>query len=1423
MSDTITLGINIFGGVLILFGVLWGIIRGLKKTTSRLVFLLITSIVLIFVTIPIVNAILRINVNMTIDTDGVITTEKMSILEAIIRLTENMLGVEFVSSSSEVAYIIVSLAIALINAFVYVILFWLLKVILFPINALLTKLILPDKKRKNKDDLDIELTEADNTSFLSKKEKKKYLKQEKKKIKKYRWFGGAVGVLVGLVTTFSTMVPFYGVMNMASKYNKLTITNLTDEPTSIASITDNMSTEIVKGYELSVVGRLSKALGLQKLGLKTFDHLTTAKVADTKITLRKDVDALANTLIQTDDLIGIYKNATTNGLNNISQEDLTCLLNETEKLIVSLETSEFVNSLSPYILPIANDIIVEHDIKLTENEHVNKLILESLTDLAESNEIKIFDDLKSVINVAKYLDSQKLLIHMVTSNYENILTTIKNLEDNFANNLTEKLYATKIIDKTIPNVIEIGFNFFDEAVNFGYTENSATADEIKVSISTLLNDVITSAKTLSEESSIYITDQTLIKLGTLLDNLKTSKLYNTDTYNNLVDYALTQVRNKLATSIPDNFSNFFHNQFMSNVEDMLVISNNSSNVASWQEEMSTIYEAIQILRNNDSGIIGDKVEVLPASEEPDPVLRDGYSINFELTEDVLINLGKALDKLEETKLFGSPTTVQIDNTHHYECTTLVSLFTSVLTELKDQMSTDEDSITNSLLTVIDSMKHNLAKDRPSIENNPTFWKNELTTLSPTIIYLKDMSEEESPELTDDLAVHLDNCAHNSIMLGGDATLKLMTNLIDIVEDEVLPEDYIKPEDITLADQDNLNDNIYLLLGSIKTNLTSEETLITLHNTPNFWQNEIDCILSLTTVANESSNIEEISDASTIASDIDNVYNSKIVSPIALNRVIATVLKDTKTEGATGVQLEINKLIDQIAEDITNEDKFNSFNKTNFWQNETAHISELDAIDFDTDIVDNLDNIGEKLDRITASSQLITKNRVRAVLASAIDENNKTISENFADSGKIGVAISKALTDIKNNIADTSIELKSFTTELTHLQNMANLEIVDASYFKFTDEQNLTKLENNLATLGQTLDRISYNTITSENVTSYNEEINSKIITRPILASIISAAFENAKVVEPTKATDIAFNGLVSDIQDSIKNITNPQGQNAKEKVITWTRELSYVSTLIKLNKGTEYSLENVKNEIAGNLDKIAFNQINNDADDNYDVFADIEYNEDNHIVGNYLTQIVNGDVTYYNSVIIQRSHIKEMMATILDEIKNESATTDQEKITNDLIENLKSKINIGNILDEGENNIYNSYTRAFSELNNVKETMENKADDLTELELKDLSEKIMSDIDTMLHELQLKPISGVTTTKRIALLILDKIETILESHGDISETDTNSYVVRLREHFSANDSTPVYLTSSPDYSQDTLDNPMKRLFKIMYAEIISKI
>lgn len=1324
MANTITLIFNIVCLAFLVFGLFWGLIRGAKKTLSRGLFLLLLTIVTLFVTAPLTKLLLQIPINFNINTDGVVTSETLTIVEYLSQEIEGLLGNDFVTKYPDFASAIVSIPLILINAIVYVVIFWILKIILYPLNALFTKCFFGTKKYKevmgfasindteypNSDKsieplMDIynktqseESTQAgvfikkDNeisqnpptgisdkanalaVSQVDKPKTKKELRKEHKaeknanKPRKHRLLGAGLGVLVGMLVLFNTMIPVFGIMDILKDGKTASLKNITEEETSLSSLSNGITDDIIKGYELSAIGRIAQYIGMEQLGLIAFDQVTSTKMDDKKIVLRKDVNSLVNTVSQADKLMGDYKSISDKGLDQITQEELDDLILGLDKLIKSSEDVVLVDALSSYIIPIAVEYIVYNEIQLSDNPVINKAIVDTLVSIAQENDIAIFEELSTIVDIAKYLSEQKLLYPIVSNNYNNILDVFNGLSDNFGETLANKLFNLKTVNTTIPNILDMGLTIMDELTSFGYEKGSVTSETAKSTFTSLFSSIARIGKSLSYDSSIYVTDNSLPAIGSLLDTFKSSGIFNTTTYNNLVDYTVNIIKSQTASLIPDNLKNSFNNHLLRNI----------CEVTSWESEMETIYTAMQILRNPTCGILGKYID--------DTTNRTGYNFQISVDEDTLINIGKALDVLENSVLLGSKATIEFDSLN-YDNTTFISLFSSILTEANQQLFTGStDTTLNKLGAVITSMTNNLIQSSHTQSTSSTFWQDEMTQISPLITETyRLLQSTEQLEITVALGTALDDSTH-SIMLGNDTTLTLMHSLLDIVREELVGADYVIKNDGSTID------NIYLLLVATLNNLdTSKEdgvkTFDILKEQNNlgetstgdgkFWEQEMDSIIALMNISNKADSITTIADAQTIAVDLDQVYESRIIPENNLNKIIADILLDFRTSDTTGISGTINNIIEDIASNISTEKFYTNNKRENFWQIEFGHFSDL---------------------------------------------NN-----------------------LSNNI---NSDIFSSTTE-----------------------------SSTLNTLGSNLDTIAFNlkeTISDSTTTlSYDETQNSVLIKRSMINELISTAFDLAKTDDTSDESEI-FNSLITKIQESISNI------NSSNKVIEWKRELSYIPTLIQLNSSETYTLANASEKVGKYIDLIGFNTLANGG------FADIQYDSDGNIITANIYSYEEGDVTkYYNSTIITRDILKDIVGGLLNNFKvtapSEGELTSEETIANELIENLKNFVNT----EATSTTKYNSYQTAFSELNDVKTSMENLSRSITKGSI-DNGTISGTDIDIMLSDFQNKIISGVLTTRKIALQIANKVNNLYTDIAGFSSTPAGTYLSGLISHYETN-------------------------------------
>ena len=125
-ASIISLGITGLVGIFLLFGFLWGLIRGLKKSTFRLSWIIVTAIICLFLTHTITNVLVGLDLSFI----GLEHNEQpVSTLSEYLQLilTDSM-GNNIVNGMPATISLITQIPVMLCSPFVFVILFWLFKI-----------------------------------------------------------------------------------------------------------------------------------------------------------------------------------------------------------------------------------------------------------------------------------------------------------------------------------------------------------------------------------------------------------------------------------------------------------------------------------------------------------------------------------------------------------------------------------------------------------------------------------------------------------------------------------------------------------------------------------------------------------------------------------------------------------------------------------------------------------------------------------------------------------------------------------------------------------------------------------------------------------------------------------------------------------------------------------------------------------------------------------------------------------------------------------------------------------------------------------------------------------------------------------------------------------------------------------------------
>ena len=1458
MSDYISLTLTGVFLVFILFGMIWGIIRGLKKTISRGLFLLITSIVLIFLAIPITKALCNIPLNINLTIDDLSINGTGTIFEILEKLLEHYLGQEFYQANSVIIETITILPITILSSIVYVILFWVCKIILIPLNMLFTKLFYI--KRKNSEEMGFSAFGENNENksnvqddqvgvFIKKgteyntnvehdplglnkqeeeqqaNENKKATKNKKEKIKlkenkkekenKHRLLGGLVGALVGIIVMVNTLTPFYGIISILKTNQNTKINNLTSEPTSASEMTNGLTDTIITSYKQSVLGIVSENVAIESLALAEFDTITSKTIDGKKISLRDDINNLINTVVKIDTMVGYYKEiCTDNTLKNITQEELDTLITYLDEVVLASKEVKCIDILGDYIIPITSQYLVKSNFKLTKNVDVNTSFLQTLQTLTEKKDINIFEEISNILDLFRYTNEQKLLLPIINGDKEKIVVALMKTNDDFTSNFTNKLFAIKTVNTTIPSLLNLSLHLLDNSINFGFASTELESEKVKNDLTNIISSLLTTAKTIDSNSTYYITTESIVPLGRLLDSIKNASFLTDTSYKNLLNYTVNKLKSNITNLFPEDYKEYLETQILNNLDE----------IPNWENEVKTIKSAVDILRDNEYGILGNKTE--------NGTLREGFGISsITLNEGTINNLGKALDELEKTTLLGSPANLKDENNVPYTENGITKLIFVIIDMINEELDNPDNSNFSKLKDVTNLIQSNIKYNFVYTPNN-SYWENEMKAISPLITNIYSMLDSSNINIRKDIGEDLDR-ATTGLIFRDRTTLKLMSVCLSLVKDEVLGKNFKYNSNESTQ---TTNDKIYELFVETSEKTESDETYNYFKNSNTFWTEEIDYYISLQNLANSSDHVSSISEAYDLHTDLDNIYNSKTISKLSVNKLIAMILDEIKTSDTTGTQGQINETLTKISNKLKDKNFLDGKDTKNFWKIELGNFNKINNIDFESSNIKNeLSGIGKILDETVFGildneqtpedesvrpSYLIEHIDIRNILSASIDEMHDNL---INSSNELGESINTALNSIKSNIRN--VEDYSFEFELDKIKELSDIEISNDVFNFVDDEEVFAQNQKTIKTLGRKLDNVSYNTKNQSSVIVYNESQNSKIVTRSIINTLVldiidfakDESFENTELPTDKDKFKLIINDLIDDIKTNITNHSNT------DSVFSWTRELLFVHKLSNINKSISLKLDNVIDTFATNLDNVAFN-----LDENNNKYNDIVFNANCEIT--YLPEENKG-----NSLFVTRNNLKTAVSKLTNIIKTNDVDEECQEIVRDLLDNVSNKVAGDDITQIDTTKYYKSFTDSFDALNRVKDSITSHSDNFDGENLSNIiTNNTAKNYDTMLNDLQKELICHNTTTRKVSILLFEKLyETMVATTSDstipteykFENLDAGKYMTNLINHYKTNNTqsnaseiSESYLDETKDITSTDItidfDNPFQRLTSI---------
>lgn len=496
-------------GVLFLFliiGLGFGLIRGLKRSSLHLLFLVFSIILAFFITKPITKLILNSNIT--------VNGEIVTISDAIIDLINSQFDLSKINSASE---FLKNIPNAIISPVMFIVLSLGCFAFFDVVYLIVAKIWFGSKKKE----------------FENKKS--------------YRAYGGIIGLLEGFMFMFILFAPLTSLTNIYEEITKLPSTseaqmleNTSENSEKMKTVRESILTIIpedihdaILAYNKSAVGKISSAGGINDM---FFDGLANFEVGGEEIKLRTEIVTITATY---DDFVEIYnfakdKNYTVANFENF-KKDLETLLNN------GIFKGVITNTI--------NDIIVKFDELKVDSflENLPQIVQDIITDLKAKFSEDDFDtyeylksDILSVVDVVESVFKSDLITkynNLEEKDFENILKLVEENQQNIKT-IVSGVLNLNIVEDTFSTLGEFASDkiseFLENDQNLEIGLNTDIEDKDKMIEDTLgalesfidLNDKISISELLSSTdivetlTSVENISEVLITLGKTFDKVR---------------------------------------------------------------------------------------------------------------------------------------------------------------------------------------------------------------------------------------------------------------------------------------------------------------------------------------------------------------------------------------------------------------------------------------------------------------------------------------------------------------------------------------------------------------------------------------------------------------------------------------------------------------------------------------------------------------------------------------------------------------------------------------------------------------------------------------------------------------------------------------------------------------------------------------
>ena len=485
MDLGILLTIIFFGFLLLSFIIGW--FRGLKKSVIRTIWIILLGIITIFITTPLTISLVTSDISSIPFLTELLSGSKSVEEFLVLTLSQTITGID-TETLRNIVLLLTSVIAMFISGALFLTLFILFKYISLPLYWILNIFIGRTKKGK----------------------------------KKYRLFGGLVGVALGIIIVTFITTPFVGYINVAKQLDKATasLTSLTialDEETENQSgiIYSTPAGEILDSLSNSPIVVIYDSVGLKKLQLYIFNETSTVVINDETVKINDEIEALSAIVSNIAPFInGTYDFTNIEALAN-DPEQFEALMDSVDAVILSLSQSKIIKNATAYAIPIAKTFLENTVIEVIKtNANLDSSLVDPVTTVVKdfcdgifgANTTTIRNTVSAVFDVVKILpklSEENILENIVIDDFE----TLGNCIDTF---ISSGLIKGESISTLVPAILDL----------FIKPENQTIPENFKE----VLNDV---KETFSTNSDIVYAKE-FTAIGEIVVGISDIGLLNTE-------------------------------------------------------------------------------------------------------------------------------------------------------------------------------------------------------------------------------------------------------------------------------------------------------------------------------------------------------------------------------------------------------------------------------------------------------------------------------------------------------------------------------------------------------------------------------------------------------------------------------------------------------------------------------------------------------------------------------------------------------------------------------------------------------------------------------------------------------------------------------------------------------------------------------